>query len=201
MKKRRLKTWRLIIFIVFILLVSCILIILNSLKDRKKLSTKVIDKIESYNYTLTENETSYYKDLFKSLKTLLSKDTKDEKEYVTIISKMFLIDFYDLASSINKNDIGGVDFVYEGYKESFTKKAKDTVYKYVENNIYNDRKQKLPSVKDVKVNEIKNDSHKKDKNAFYVKCEVIYTKDLGYPKEVNLVLIHSNNKIEIVSME
>ena len=116
---------------------------------------------------------------------------------------MFLTDFYTLDNKINKNDIGGVEFIYSDYQDIFIKKAKDTIYKYLENNI--NRKQKLPIVNEVKITniEIKNYgvNNLNFDNAYYLTCQIIYEKDLGYPINVNLILVENNNKLEIISME
>lgn len=205
MKKRRIKTWPVIILIVVIVFMLCIINIFSSLKGKSENSIKVVESIEKYGYNLNKNETSYYKDLFKQLKNELLKEDTNEEEYVSIISKMFLADFYSLDNAINKNDVGGIEFVYKDYKDSFIKSAKDTMYAYVENNSYGNRKQELPIVKEVKITDIKNDNYSGDKtsdeNAFYVNLEIQYKKDLDYQTKVELVLIHSNNKLEIVSMK
>lgn len=205
MKKRRLKTWPIIILLIFIILIICIVSIVSSLNNSKKISTEKIDTIKNYNYNLKQNESTYYKDLFKELKSELKKDKIDEEVYASIISKMFLTDFLSLDNAINKNDIGGTDFVYSTYKETFITKAKDTIYLYIENNIYGDRKQELPVVKEVKITNIEkkkyNGEKVDDQDAYYVECEVIYKKDLDYQKKVNLILVHNNKKLEIVSMK
>ena len=205
MKKRRLKTWPIIILLIFIILILCIISIIKSLNGNKKVSTETIDTIKNYNYNLNQNESSYYKSLFKELKKVLSNKNIDEEKYASIISKMFLTDFLSLDNAINKNDIGGLDFVYESYLETFKPKAQDTLYLYVENNIYGDRKQELPVVSNVKVNNIRTNSYNgskvQDEKAYYVNCSISYKKDLGYPKSVELFLIHKNNKLEIVSMK
>jgi hypothetical protein len=206
MKKRRLKIWPIVLLVVFIILIVCIFSIVSNLKSSKKISTETIDTIEKYNYNLKENESTYYKKLFKELKQELNKDDIDEEKYASIISQMFLTDFLSLDLALNKNDVGGTDFIYSDYKDTFIKKAKDTLYSYVENNIYGNRKQELPNVKEVKIKSIKkseyNGENTSDNNAFYVECEVSYKKDLGYQKEVSLILIHNgDNKLEIVSME
>lgn len=204
MKKRRLKTWPIIILLIFILLVICIISIISSLNNNKKISTETIDTIKKYNYNLKQNENAYYKSLFKELKYELNKEKIDEEKYASIVSKMFLTDFLSLDNAINKNDIGGTDFVYESYRDTFITKAKDTLYLYVENNIYGDRKQQLPIVKEVKINNIEKKEYKgkvTDENAYYIECEIIYIKDLGYQKKINLILIHNKEKLEIVSME
>ena len=47
----------------------------------------------------------------------------DEEKYATYISQMFLADFYTLNSALNKNDVGGVQFVYKDYQEDFLKNS------------------------------------------------------------------------------
>ena len=54
---------------------------------------------------MTENHTDYYKDLFKELKDLLSKEDYSDSKYAELVSKLFVADFYDLNSKLNKNDI------------------------------------------------------------------------------------------------
>lgn len=203
--KRRIKVWPVILLAVFIVLIICLFNIFGSLKSKKKISTKVIDKIEKYNYELNANESNYYKNLFKDLKKELAKEKINEEKYASILSQIFITDFFSLSSSINKNDVGGKNFVYSKYKDTFIKKAKDTIYLYVENNMYETRKQNLPTVKKVIIENIKNDYYEgektSDKNAYYVECKIKYEKDLGYQEKVNLIIVHSNNKLEIVSME
>ena len=128
MKKRKLKTWPIIILIIFVVLIICLIDIISSLNTNNKSEIKVVDSISKYDYNLNENEPTYYKDLFKQLKKELNKDDINEEEYASIISKMFLADFFSLNNAINKNDVGGIEFVYKDYKDSFIKSAKDTMY-------------------------------------------------------------------------
>ena len=120
---------------------------------------------------------------------------------------MFVADFYDLNSKLNKNDVGGYQFVYEGYQDTFKRFASDVngVYYYVENNIYGDRKQDLPVVEEVSIANIENIPYAygsiSDTDAYNITVSVTYKKDLGYPKSVDLILIHSNDKIEVVEMK
>ena len=136
MKKRRLKTWPIIILLIFIILIICIVSIISSLNNSKKISTETIDSIKKYNYNLKQNESTYYKELFKELKSELKKEKIDEEKYASIISKMFLTDFLSLDNAINKNDVGGTDFIYSTYKDTFITKAKDTLYLYIENTVF-----------------------------------------------------------------
>lgn len=199
------KILKVVLLLVFIVLIILVVNIIKGINKNKKISNSKIDIITNYNYSLKENESTYYKKLFNDLKKELIKKEIDYTLYASIISKMFLTDFYTLDNKINKNDIGGVEFIYKDYQDMFIKEAKDTVYKYIENNIYGNRKQELPIVKEVRVTNIeikKYNSHKiNDDNAYYMQCEIVYEKDLGYQENVNLILVENNKKLEIISME
>lgn len=205
MKKRRLKTWPVVVALVFIILFICIISIIKSLNSGKIIKTETIDSIKKYNYSLNNNESSYYKKLFFELEKELNKDKIDEKQYASIISKMFLTDFLSLEYAINKNDVGGVNFVYSDYKDSFIAKAKDTIYANIENNMYKDRTQKLPRVTKVNIKKIEQKEYTSDiindEKAYYVICDIKYKKDLSYPKRASLILVHHSNKLEIVNMK
>ncbi len=205
MKKRRLKIWPVIILVVFVMLLFCLKDIYDNLKSKKQTEVKIVDTIEKYDYTLREQESSYYISLFKKLKKELSNEKINEENYANLISQMFLADFFNLDNKINKNDIGGVEFVYKDYQSEFIKKAKDTIYNYVENNIYGNRKQELPVVKEVKINNVSKKQYQSEKisdeKAYYIDLTIDYQKNLGYQKNVKLILVHLNDKLEIVKME
>lgn len=179
--------------------------VLSSLKNNEAKEIKVLNTIEGYNYTLNENDSAYVSSLFDKLKEELAHEIVDEEKYATFISQMFIADFYTLNSAVNKNDVGGVQFVYESYQDDFLKSAKDTVYRYVENNIYNDRTQILPIVSDVSITNIEqklyNSDTVTDGKAFYVTASVTYKEDLGYPSTVSLILVHVDSKLEIAVMK
>lgn len=166
---------------------------------------EVIDSIDTFKYELSDSKTKYYKEVFNKLKDLLNTPDYNEDEYAELIGKLFLIDFYDLDSKVMKSDVGGIQFVYEPYREDFISGAVDSVYKSVESNVYGDRKQSLPSVKEVVVENSKNDLFKYndqiDQKAYYLTMHINYTKDLDYPNNVELVLIHNDDKLEIAKME
>lgn len=208
-KKKRVK-FKKILILLFVL----ILIIFVSVFGIKKLTTKkevvtkeveVIDSINNFDYHLNDNETKYYNELFTSLKELLNNEGYDEKEYAILVSKLFLADFYDLDSKVMKSDVGGIQFVYSNYRNDFTLGAVDSIYKFVESNVYGDRKQKLPVVKNVELVNVSNDSFEYldevDENAYYLDMKIDYEKDLGYPTLVSLVLIHNGDKLEIAMMD
>lgn len=206
-KKHKFKTVMAIIFIIlFTALAFGLKDVISVLKNDGANKVVILDTIKNYNYTLDENDSAYFKKEFKKLKKVLEKKNIDEKKYAEQVSKLFVIDFFSLKNAINKNDVGGKQFVYTDYQESFVKFAKDGIYKYVENNIYGDRKQDLPSVKLVTVDEIKQEAATfkndiTDSNAYIVELTVNYDKNLEYQKKVTLVLIHNDKKLEIAKMD
>lgn len=196
---------RIITTIIIILLIVLVILLFNIIKDLKNevKKTTILDTIENYNYQLTDNDTKYFKDTFKELKDALKEDNKEE--YVKIVCKLFIIDFYSLSSAINKNDVGGIQFIETSARDNFVKKAKDTIYNNIENNMYGDRTQELPTVKNVII-----DSYNKEiiKNIeYYITTATIeYEKNMGYPTKLKLTLTEnlndsSNNHIEIIKIE
>lgn len=165
---------------------------------------KKLDTIDKYNYSLYDNSTKEYKKIFNELSKELSKESINEEKYVELISKLFIIDFYTLDNKLTNLNIGGVEFVHSDIIDNFKQKANATIYKYVESNIYGDRKQKLPLVKEVEVTKIEQKSfeynEKKDSKAFFVSVSWEYEKDLDYEKSKTLVFVHEDNKLSLVEM-
>ncbi len=184
-----------LIVISFMILVFLIGNIVKDLTNKVK-ETETLDTIDNYSYVLTDSDTDYYKEQFKELKKILQAEEVNEEEYAKTISKLFLIDFYSLASSINKNDVGGSQYVEESYRDTFIRKAKDTIYANVENNIYGDRKQELPNVTQVEITKIT-----KTKTGYETQASITYDKELGYAKEVILTLTKKENILEISSLK
>ena len=208
MKKRRVKKGVFIIlFLIVLVIFSCIYFMCGKKHKNNPVNTQieVIDSIDNFDYVLNDNETKYYNDTFNSLKDLLSQEDYENKDYAVLIGKLFLIDFYDLNSKVMKSDVGGTQFVYAPYREDFEKGAIDTVYENVQSNVYGDRKQELPTVVSVENTDLElklfeyNDDI--DYDAYYLKMKISYDKDLGYPTDVLLVLIHNDDKLEIAKME
>ena len=169
--------------------------------------TKVINEIKGYGYKLKENKPVKYKEMFKELKKILSKEEVDEEKYVKKISEMFIYDFYSLKDKDAKTDVGGVDFVYKDILDNFLDNAQDTYYKYLENNIYKDRKQSLPVVKDIEIESVEQKEFKygeeTDPEAYFVTVNWDYTKEefSDYQKEAVLVFIHDGKKLSLVELQ
>ena len=205
-KKRKLKKKVIVLIVLIVILVlSVIGFIIYKSFDKQPSHAKVIDEISEYGYVLEEDQPKIYKDLFKELVTVLSKEEVDEKRYSELISQMFAIDFYNLDNKVSKNDVGGTQFVMEDYVDNFVLKASDTVYKYVEQNIYGDRKQQLPIVTSSEVKNIENDKYSykdiKDDNVYIITVKLGYKDDMDYPEEVTVKLFHNDKKLEIYEME
>ena len=198
MNKKRLN--KLLLLLMIVLILVCLVYIYINYFKKSKFNTREIDIIEEYNYKLYNNDTREYKELFNKLKKILNGSNIDEKEYLEIISQMFIIDFYTLDNKISSNDIGGTDFIYSKVLDNFTDKAKDTIYLNLEST-----KEKLPRVKKVNIDSINNVVYNylnaSDKNAYEVKASIKYKKDLGYNNEVTLYFVHEDKKLSLVEVK
>lgn len=195
---------KLLAAIILVILILGGLYLLSFDKKSEKIKSKITKTIENYNYNLYDNSTKNYKDLFNELSKVLSSDTVDEKKYVELISKMFIIDFYTLSNKTTNMDIGGLQFVHKDVVDNFKEKATATIYKFVETNIYGDRKQELPKVKEVTIGSIEQKNFKynktSDSNAYFVKVNWTYEKDLEYETSKNLIFVHDDKALSLVEM-
>lgn len=159
-------------------------------------STKVkeILNIKEYGYKLHSNDTKVYKDTFKELKEILE-NNYDETRYADLVSKLFVIDFYTLSNKKGNTDIGGIEFIYPEYVDEFTSEARKTIYKFVGSSKEN------PTVKSVSIKEATKEEYENDANSYLVTVKVSYEKDLDYPEEVILRLVHSDKKLYIIEIK
>lgn len=208
MKKRRKLKKKVVVLIVFIIIALFSitgLILYNTFFSKSDNSVKVVDEIPGYGYTLQDDQPKIYKELFKELAEVLSKDSVDEDEYAKLISQMAVIDFYNLDNKVSKNDVGGVQFIRAKNIDNFVLEASETVYKYIEHDIYGNRNQTLPEVTSSSVKDIKQEAYSykdiKDDKAYTVTVNIEYKKDLDYPTEVIVKLLHNDKKLEIYEMK
>ena len=196
------------IFVAALLLFACAFFLL---KGRGKKETvpeaKTVDNIQTkeIDYELLDSKSELYKKYFGKLKEELLKDKIDDLEYAKIAAQLFVTDFYSLDDKKTNTDVGGLDFIHPDMKDNFILKATDTIYKYVESNVYGDRKQELPKITAV---EIKNAEAKpltygkiNDPLGYVVTVTITYEKDLGFPKEVTLYMVHQEKKLFIVEVK
>ncbi|MDD6244807.1 MAG: hypothetical protein PUB03_04020 [bacterium] len=165
----------------------------------------VLNEIKEYGYTLKSNKSKAYKKEFANLTTILNSDTVDEEAYLKSITKLFILDFYTLSDKVANTDVGGVDFIHTDAKTNFLEKAEDTIYKYVENNMYGGRRQDLPTVQDVTIEDIQNVSftlnQETDTNAYQVTVSWTYTKENDYQNKASLTFAHEGEKLSLVEMK
>lgn len=174
-------------------------------KENDVKEVKVLKSIDEYGYKLKDNKPKKYKDMFKELEDILRAEKVDEEAYVKKIAEMFVYDFYSLKDKAAKTDVGGVEFVHPAAVSNFLINAEDTYYKYVESNIYGERKQELPEVDSLTVESISptefaynNEKHP----GFEVKVAWSYTSDkfASYQKSATVVLIKNDIKYFIVEI-
>ncbi len=168
---------------------------------KSKNTHKPIDSIELYEYTLSNNDTSVYKDNFKALSKVLNAKPIDYTEYAKLISKLFIIDLYTLNNKMGSTDIGGVEFLHKDLRDNFKENIGASLYKFMENNLDGKRTQKLPEVKDVTIDNII-ESKYTYKNTVYdgyiVDVSWTYVVDLGYETKAKLTLINDKDILYIV---
>lgn len=168
---------------------------------------KVLKTIKKYGYTLKDNKTKRYQEMFEQLDKILKKDPVDEEEYVKQITEMFIYDFYSLSDKSTKTDVGGTDFVYQPSLSNFLDNAEDTYYKYVESNIYGNRKQKLPVVDKITIDSVEQTEYAygetSDDEAYEVTVSWTYTdSDFDdYQKEATLTFIHDDIKLSLAELK
>jgi len=204
--KKKLKKSTKILIVALIIIVVLIITgyyLINNFIDKGKGKIKVIDENKEFGYVLEENETELYKDLFKKLKKVLSKNEIDEKEYAELICKLFVADFYNLNNKITKNDVGGTQFIHSDAQENFLLKAKDTFYKGIESDVYSDRTQKLPVVSDITLKDIEESTFEigeEEVDSYIVNLKWAYKTNLDYETEKQFILVKEDKKLSIVQM-
>lgn len=199
---------KIIITLVALLLIAAlavVLVISFKPKQTKVKEVKVLKSIDEYGYQLKDNKTKKYKDMFKELEDILRADTVDEEAYAKKIAEMFVYDFFSLEDKAAKTDVGGVEFVHPNAVANFLFNAEDTYYKYVESNIYGERKQELPAVETVTVDSIEksefawnNTMHE----AYEVKLSWTYTNEkfADYQKTALVILIKNELNYYVVQI-
>jgi hypothetical protein len=197
------KKWVLFIIGVLIIVNVSFFVYQVFLRDKKVevKETKILDTITGYNYYLEDRDEALYKDEFNTLKTNLTSDNIDYTEYAKSIAKLYIIDLYTLNNKLNKYDIGGKEFVYSAALDNYILKVQDTLYKYIEDNTYEQRKQDLPVVKSISVTNILETNYVLNDNgfdAYEVTLTWEYKKDNNYDKSAKIVIIKDGSKLSVV---
>lgn len=207
----------LIIVLIIVLIVGGIFIYkklssgTTSGKDPVVVEVKKLDEIKGFDYSLYDNSTDLYKELFNELKEVLETDVIDEEKYAELVSKMFVAEFYTLSTKVTNQDVGGLDFVHTDIKNNLKLKASDTLYKYIESNVYGDREQVLPEVVEFVSCEVSSGKYSfsdednslviADDNSYVVKLSWNYKEELGYQTSATIRLVHEDKVLSIINVE
>lgn len=200
MKKKYKKILKLIILIIIIIAI----LILSKIffgKEKVKNNVKVIDSIVDFSYTLDERDTKLMKDTYEELKKVLKEKDINYEEYAKVLSKLFVIDLFTMENKINKYDIACLEYVYPDNLNNFKLNVEDTLYKLLEDNTYDKRKQNLPIVSKVEVTNIEKSSYtinEENVDSYVVNLNWEYVTDLGYDKSATLTLVKKENKLYVV---
>ena len=165
-------------------------------EEKVKQEIKEIDNLKDYGYTLTDNDSKYFKSEFEELKKIINGKEIDEETYVTQVAKMYAIDLYSLNNNVNKYDIGGLEYYHVNKKDMYELKVMDTLYSIVLDNTFGDRKQELPEISGVEVLNVKESTYKlgdKKVDSYEVQLTLTYVKDMGYDKNVTVTLVKEND--------
>ena len=203
-KKRRIICIFLLVFALIIGLLIYIYVMNKDKDDNEIEDVKVINKIDKYNYTLNDNETSYYKDKFNELLELSKKEEINDEELISLVTSLFLSDYYNLDNKKDNLDIGGLQFIFEDEKDDFLTVSKNTLYKYLKNNYNGKRDQILPIVTDVVINKIDKIKYTylgKTEDCYQVSSSIKYQEDLGFQSDVTLILVKDNDTFSIVELK
>ncbi len=197
-KKRKV----LLIIIIAILVLGAFLVyLLFNFENVPKQTVKKVDEIKGFNYHLEDRDTALYKKEFQNLKTNLESKEIDYEEYAKSIAKMFIIDLYTIDNKVNKYDIGSLEFVHPDAKENFELNAKDTLYKYVMDNSYNDRTQELPIVSSITINDFQTTTFKLKEEeipSYEISLSWEYEKDLDYDTKALVTIVKKDKTLYVV---
>ena len=164
---------------------------------------EVLDSINGYDYKLEDRDTELYKEKFLELKSVLESDAIDYESYAKLLAELYVIDLYTIDNKVSKYDVGSLEFIYPEDQEEFKNKVIDTIYKLVEDNATNKRKQELPEVMKTEVKELENTTYQKNDTTltgYKIPITLTYTKDLEYDKNVIVTVVKENDKMYVVSL-
>ena len=170
-------------------------------KENNEESKKMGITIKGFDYILYDDDLDIYKNEFNKLKINLESEEINYKDYLYSICKMFIIDLYSLDNKLNKYDVGGIDFVYPDARDNFRLNVENTLNKYIKDNSEGERIQELPLVKNVNIEsdeEIKFKIGEIEYEAYKVKLNIEYVKDLEYDSEAELIVIKSDKYLYVV---
>ena len=106
MKKLNLISKILKMLMLIIIIIVLVYVFLLFFSKKNNASYDITDKVDSY--VLLSRDSDLYKSSFNDLKEVFESENIDYEKYATIISKLFIIDFYTLSNKNLNNDICGI---------------------------------------------------------------------------------------------
>ncbi len=205
--KKRNKIILIVVSIIILLLIAGVIVYFVWLKPEKKEempsnTTTVTNEIASYGYTLDDRDSKLFEEKYEDLKKILNEEEINKEDYAKTLAELFIIDLFTIDNKISKYDIGGLEYVHPSAETSFRSKILDSIYKTVEDNSFNTRKQDLPIVSRIEVTAIEPTTYKMDDQnleGFKVSLAWDYEKDLGYDTAATIIMIEEENKLHIVN--
>ena len=209
-KKRRLtKLGKILIVIILSILFAVVIMFVcnNFLKSKRGENIETVKneviELDNYNYFIHGNATKYEKKLSEELKKILSVDEVVYEDYASVITKLFLSDLFTLSNKNSSSDITSSQYVYTDYQDMYKIIVKDSIYSNIEINLGEERKQSLPTVTNVDISSVNRNVFslnkvKIDEQAFYIRANISYEKDLGYPNVYEVVIVKNDNLLQIV---
>ena len=204
--KKKVKIMLFLIIALVIIAIAGVIVYKTVFNKPEVKETKVLKTIDAYGYELKDNKSKRYKELFKELEEILLETEVNEEAYVQKIAELFIYDFYSLSDKTAKTDVGGVDFVQASALENFLVNAEDTYYKYVESNLYGDRKQELPTVDTITIESITPTEYvynDQKASAYEVSLNWTYTesKYSDYQSSATLTFVKEDIKYYLVELQ
>ncbi|MBQ8659911.1 MAG: hypothetical protein IJ475_03650 [Bacilli bacterium] len=205
-KKKRIRNILLILAIIVLLAIISLVVYNVFFKEepKTKVEIKILDSLDDYGYTLSDNDTELFKTEYEAMKQNLNSDAYSEEEYAKSIAKLFVIDLYTMTNKVNKYDIGGLEYYYGDKKTMYETKVMDTLYSSLIDNTYGDRKQQLPEVKTIEVSSIEKTTYslgKEKVEGYLVKLNWTYVQDLKYDDKGSIVLCKEGIRWSIVDYQ
>jgi len=216
-KRRRLKPWIKItlivlgiVLILFIVGFICYKLFFSDMfKNDSDKDVDVVVKeeleLDNYKYYINSSACRYEKKVFDELKNILSQKEINNDEYAKALAKVFVSDLFTLSSKNNSSDIPSSQYVFDEYKDTYKIKVKDTIYSTIQLNLSGDRVQDLPEVENVEIVSVDRTNFSLkgkviDSQAYNIKVNISYVKDLGYPTSYRVILAKNNDLLQVVKL-
>ena len=206
MKNQKTKDWLkgIILIAVLFAIVGTFIIIYTRLQKKSDIPVNVAtvkDSIDKYGYTLNDDVTAYYQQEFDDLKAMANDSSKSDEDIASQVAKLFVIDLFSMNYKVNKYEVTSTQYFYSDKQDMHKQKVIDKLYNLMEDNGFNDRKQKLPEVTNVTVNSTTKgtynmtDTRKVD--SYVVDLGITYKEDLGYDTESVVTMVKDSNGVNM----